>query len=572
MFLLVRNISHHPPVTNPWPRHRSRAHSSSSGCRAGQSCAFLHADRNRDENDTERAGGPRTSQRASGARGSNAQPAASQPTAEPAPPAEQRRPAPTPRGVVPRPTPAAQAADPRAFQIAQVVRRFGAQQEEAGPDAAGAGPTRLTFRMLPTDPDFPFDVAALYLELTVPRSYPSPAGAPALRIRNDDMPRGFQINVERGWDAIVRGEQGATLLRALARLDRDLEALLAAPRAETLKIVAPPRRPPAAGPPAGAPGPAHGAAELEAAARTREAHVRQLRARLGRAPGFEEARDGRSFAVPVDVPRRAGLPPELRGVRAVRLAVPALYDLEPCALEIPGGGEPARRAERRFARAGGGAVGAGGLVAAVNRFVQQMHLLARPGPEDGEERESVAETEEGEKREGVGKDEAEMLGSGKGRVIVIPRPPEWNSGANDKAHSSEEDSLDSDEGEEVASGEDGPSAPAAESGPERGILMSLPALELHGIELLELTMLSLTVRCGRCRDQADVSALRDCAGESKNIKTVVCKKCANQMSVGEDISPLAGCGKLMRHRLPHGHDACELCSRGLSRLGRVHRC
>jgi hypothetical protein len=445
-------------------------------------------------------------------------------------------------------------ADPRAFQIAQVVRRFGAKQEEVE-DEAGGGRTRLTFRMAPTDPDFPFDVAALDLELIVPRSFPESSAdstsAATLRVRNADMPRGFQINVERGWDTIVGGEKGITLLRALARLDRDLEVLLTAPRAETLKIVAHQRpAPTTADPstvegPSGAEGvkpavsgPAYSPAELDAAAKTREAHVRQLRARLGRAPGFEASRDGRSFGVPVDVPRRAELPPELRGVTTVKVIVPALYDLEPCALEIPGGGEAARRVERRFARMMVGEA-AGGLVAAVNRLVQQMHLLARPElDEDEKVPETTAETREGEKSEGGKTDEAEVVGSGKSRLIVIPRPPEWTSGASDGEHSSEEDSLDSDEGEEGASDEDGPSAPAAASaGPERGILMSLPALELHGIELLELTMLSLTVRCGRCRNQADVSALRDCTEESKNVKTVACKKCSNQMSIGNVFSP-----------------------------------
>jgi hypothetical protein len=421
------------------------------------------------------------------------------------------------------------------------VRRFSAQEDDKEMESGGA--TRLTFRMAPTDPDFPFDVAALEIELAVPRAYPSTAGgAPVLRVRNADMPRGFQINVERGWDVIVKSERGITLLRALARLDRELETLLTAPRAETLKIVAHQReQPQAPGPSADdetaaktavAPGPAYSAEEREAARATREAHVRQLRARLGRGAGFEEARDRRAFTVPVDVPRRDELPAELRDVRAVRLTVPALYDLEPCALEIVGGGETARRAERRFARRGGEMQG--GLVAVVNRFVQQLHVLSRP--QDDEERESVPETKEEVKSE-VKKDEAETFGSGKSRLIVIPRPPEWNSGADDGEHSSEDDSFDSDEGGEGASGEDGPSAPAAESGPERGILMSLPALELHGIELLELTSLSLTVRCTRCRDQADVPALRDCAAESKNVKTVVCKKCSNQMSVGMAFSP-----------------------------------
>ena len=64
------------------------------------------------------------------------------------------------------------------------------------------------------------------------------------------------------------------------------------------------------------------------------------------------------------------------------------------------------------------------LAAAVNRFVQQLHFLAKPGPDEDEREIVVAETKEEEKSERVEGDEAERFGLGKGKIIVVPRPPE----------------------------------------------------------------------------------------------------------------------------------------------------
>ena len=48
------------------------------------------------------------------------------------------------------------------------------------------------------------------------------------------MERGYQINVERGFDAIVANARASTLLN---HVDKQLEALLMAQKAVTTKIV-----------------------------------------------------------------------------------------------------------------------------------------------------------------------------------------------------------------------------------------------------------------------------------------------------------------------------------------------
>ena len=74
----------------------------------------------------------------------------------------------------------------------------------------------------------------------------------------------------------------------------------------------------------------------------------------------------------------------------------------------------------------------------------------------------------------------------------------------------------------------GPSAPA-----ERGILLSFPQLELHGIELMEVTTLSLTIKCERCKDTMDVDRLRNnTTSDASGMRDLSCKKCANALAVG----------------------------------------
>ena len=63
--------------------------------------------------------------------------------------------------------------------------------------------------------------------------------------------------------------------------------------------------------------------------------------------------------------------------------------------------------------------------------------------------------------------------------------------------------------------------------------MSFPHLELYGVELMELVTLSITVKCDRCKAVVDVSSLRDSKVDSSALKTVICKKCSNQLTIGK---------------------------------------
>ena len=79
--------------------------------------------------------------------------------------------------VVSRPTPKAQTEDPGKFQIGQVQRRYRAEVSEHD------GTTTLSFKLEPSDPDFPYEIKELACLLSVPPTYPN-SGRPTLSIRN----------------------------------------------------------------------------------------------------------------------------------------------------------------------------------------------------------------------------------------------------------------------------------------------------------------------------------------------------------------------------------------------------
>jgi hypothetical protein len=231
--------------------------------------------------------------------------------------------------IVSKPKP--QVEDPRAFQLGQIQRRFKPTVSEKD------GDTVLTFKMAPSDPDFPYDIEALDCVLAVPMSYPE-ANKPSLRITNKDIPRGFQINIEQGFDVIVANAPEATLLGLLNRLDKQLEKILAGEMAETFKLVVnrgpekpqqsvrKPSPPPEPKPVVFRPMRLHFTSQQKAEAQSkRQANTRQLEARFGRLQSFAKAPDGFSYTLPLDSPKRTAWPSSLRSLRSFTLLLPELY-------------------------------------------------------------------------------------------------------------------------------------------------------------------------------------------------------------------------------------------------------
>ncbi|KAL1624318.1 hypothetical protein SLS56_007857 [Neofusicoccum ribis] len=488
------------------------------------------------------------------------------------------------RRAVERPTPRAQQDDPREFQLAQIRRRFSPAESLE----ANGGATILAFGMKPSDPDFPFAIDALQCRLRVPATFPD-EGRPSLRVSNPEMDRGFQINVEKGFAALQATHPAPTLLGLMNALDRQLEQLLTAQPAATfsIKIVpnaaaravpehgehaaavpAPPPPPPVVQPappmpqlPAQLkerpppPQPAYSPEDKSHAKARRDQETRQLEARLGRLPHFSALADG-AFVVPVDPRRRASLPIALQAIKTVKLLVPELYPLQPCRVELMGierqDALPAQQAfehrARQFAQMS--------LLNHVNYFSQNMHSMAQAPPARPEKRPDAQDSGlEGRMKGLTAQDQAAEASSmpaaeasapvgtdsadDRSHIITIPRPPEWMAGRGSDNDDNDESSYDSSpdesdsDGEAEGGGSDRPGEGSQTPAPERGITLSLPHLELYGIELLELVNLCLTIKCTRCKDTMDVKNLKNNANaDYTGVRNESCKKCANPLGIG----------------------------------------
>jgi len=569
----------------------------SLGCRAGDACPFLH-DRSRLPGDRARedAGmGPQSSGAMGAVAGNNSQDGTNAQLSLSRGGGDS-----TGRGgrryesglverskVVTKPVPKAQVDDPRDFQLQQLRRRF-SPTERTEDDG-----TTLIFRMVPSDPDFPFEMVGLECELKVPLTYPT-SGRPSLHVRNKEMGRGYQINVEKGFDVLVAQSPQATLLGLMNALDKRLEVLLSEQKAETIKLLpnAGPRPPqqkvdprpktppkPSVSIPSIPTPQTYSAEQKTQAFAKREAETKQLEARLGRLPLFSKSSDGVVYTIPVEPRKRGDLPVPLQHVRTVKLFVPLLYNLQPCRIELQGVSKDAANTTETAFEQRAKAKPDMSLMAHVNYLSQNMHVLAtKPMAEKEKEPSGVSSTQTAETLSHTSPEDVSRLQSigDRSHIQVIPRPPEWNVGncEDDETESDDYDSYDSgDESLDGAAEGHDPGTEESVEGPERGILLSFPFLELYGIELLELVSLGITVKCERCKDRMDVNNLRNNAnGEASGLRSESCKKCASVMSIGMVFALVMGRRAVLTIcRLQERIDACQLRACGILGSRWLHR-
>ncbi|KAI7152658.1 hypothetical protein KC349_g8848 [Hortaea werneckii] len=460
-----------------------------------------------------------------------------------------------------RPVPKAEVEDPRAFQIAQIQRRF-------KPDSTDTEDgTTYSLRMKPSDPDFPYEIDDLECELRVPRSYPN-SGRPSIQVTNKDIPRGFQINIERGFDLILSSNPGITLLAAMNRLDRQLEPILAGRMAETIKIVA--NKGPASPAPAPAqsqpqPPPPRAASsdtterrnvtakqpavftpqQKDEARSKRQSHVRQLEARFSRMPSFVKSSDGQSYVLPLESPKKSTWPQSLQSLRSFRLIVPESYPLEPPFIILESHSSEARNVEAAFMRLPGKIAGAtltqlvNHLVLHISSMAAESSSLDEEGPKTAQDVQKPSSDVEKPTTSDPPSEQASHVDSDRPHLHVIPRPPEWDIPQHENADESEDADSETSEAEGDSSHSDHESEDqrlrdqdVSGTPAEKGVLLSFPNLELHGIELLEVSSLSITIKCERCKDTMDVHRLRNYSGNASAMRQETCKKCAITMAVG----------------------------------------
>lgn len=481
--------------------------------------------------------------------------------------------------VVQKPVSSIEIDDPREFQILQLRRRFNPVEK------AEDGGTSLAFQMVPSDPDFPFEMTGgLDCVLHVPVAHPGCGTRPFLKVKNKEMRRGYQINIERGFDRLAESSPHASLLALMNSLDRQLESLLIEPKAEVpVKIIIPakqrePRSPrcrrsieSTAATAKSIPlekkstSPSYTAEERTAAKTRRAAETRQLEARLGRLPLFFKSSNGIAYTVPLQPRKLMDLPVPLQAVKSVRLIVPLLYPLESCKVEIVGiSREAAIQTEKGFEQKVKERPERN-LMGHINSLAQDMHLLAVRNVQVQEEEKSVSvvadatEWRDGEESDDFlpttqsnseGKQKTEKSphekedeeGKERRHIKIIPRPPEWGGFQAPQEGEEEEGGFESDESdsssnvlpeddenyEPIISDNSTTTAPRPRTRPEREMLISFPSLQLEGIEILESSCLSVTVKCERCKEFKEVSKLRH---GDRRLES--CGKCGRDLGVGK---------------------------------------
>lgn len=470
---------------------------------------------------------------------------------------QQAVPEPISSRVVPKPVPQALQQDPRTYQINQLRKRFSPKESTVDNGAA----TSLVFKLMPSDPDFPFELDHLKCELKVPKNYPKDGSPPRLTVLNDDIPRGFAINVEKGWEKLVEERKGTTLLALTNALDRHLEEFLSEQKAETVKVTiykdtrhvtakpandsalksveAPPTAAPSAPSPPVVwrpyvPEETFTKEQIADAKARRAQETRQIETRMGRLGHYHKSSDGIVYTLPLEPKRRSELPAGLRGINSLQLIVPLLYPLQPLRILLNDvESEDAEDVEELFTEKAEEKKELT-LMSHINSLTQSIHLLAKQAQKQKKSAQPVAQDVEETTATTSTAHDAAMISKGienKGNVQVIPRPPEWYTDA-EGPHSGEEsyestDSEDEDGGAALPLKNPPPNSNLSSQPAERGTAISFPSVELHGIELLQVSILSLSVKCERCKTINEIGGLKP--NVSKTSES--CRKCATPLSV-----------------------------------------
>ncbi|KAI1644160.1 uncharacterized protein F4817DRAFT_225522 [Daldinia loculata] len=450
--------------------------------------------------------------------------------------------------VVPKPIPDSQTQDPRRYQLNQIKRRFSPIE-----NTLQDGTTNLLFQLKPSDPDFPFELDYLKCELRVPALYPE--RPPVLRVKNKDIPRGFAVNIERGWVRLVHENQGSTLLALINALDKNLEAFLSERKTETITLLSfkdtrhldssavvlgEASSPTVNAQPKPTPAPRRQyvleesfTEEQIATARARRAQeIRQLESRMSRMPHYQKSADGIVYTLPLEPRRRNELPMELQQIQSVQLIIPLLYPLQPLrALLNNVESQDAEALEEIFAQRAAQQKQMN-LTSHLNYLSQNIHTMAKQAHAAKIQPEVASKSDSGVTDTIAQQTVAPKNTSDDGRshIQVIPRPPEWSfgneSGESDNSDDDFWDSEDESDDGGAATGIRSEGVSVVTQQAEKGTAMSFPSIELHGIELLQVSILNLSVKCERCKTLNEVTGLKP-----EVEKTGSCKKCATAFTV-----------------------------------------
>jgi uncharacterized CHY-type Zn-finger protein len=456
--------------------------------------------------------------------------------------------------IVPKPVPKAQSEDPRTYQIKQLHKRYSPKESTVENGAA----TSLLFDLLPSDPDFPFELDHLKCQLRIPKNYPKDSSPPTLAVLNKDIPRGFAINVEKGWDELVQERAGSTLLALVNSLDRNLEGLLSRKQVDTVKLTMfkDTRHLENSGSGTQEPSPERVPVQVTGAAQDQVAHVpyipeetftkdqkaeakarraqetRQIETRMGRLPHYKRSSDGIVYTLPLEPRRRSELPAGLRAVNSFQLIVPVLYPLQPLRILLNDvESEDAEEVEELFTEKAKEKPEMT-LMSHMNYLAQNLHALVKQAQS---RKKAVAPapllSQETSTADPMAQEAAKTptVLERKGNIEVIPRPPEWDYRGEERG--SGESSYESTTSEDEDGGVAVTTQPGASGVPtqtiERGTSISFPSIELLGIELFQISILALSVKCQRCKTISEIGGLKPNTPKTSES----CRKCGTSFSL-----------------------------------------
>ncbi|CAD6502673.1 BgTH12-05263 [Blumeria graminis f. sp. triticale] len=454
----------------------------------------------------------------------------------------------------PRPEPKSQQLRLRELELDQVREHFLLRE------TCLTNQTLMRFELKPSDPDFPYEIEALDCEISVPTTYPQ--SRPGLKVLNKEIPRGFVLNLEIGFQSIAQEMFHATVVEILGAFDKRLEALLSAPEQEALKFISNHDRRHLSIPSKSSnsstisipcnhvdqlivvssvkqssnPHPCEEwqtfttEQKLEAFGR-RESERKKLEARMGRLPLYKKSTDGCSYTIPVEPRKRMELPKPLQNIKTLQLVVPSLYPLEPCKIQFDGiDAKEARNAETGFLQRSKHQKDLS-LMGHVEYIAQNLNILAKTLWQVDSATTLLSPLETEKKV-----DDQEDNGRGCRKALQTDRPPEWallDSTALDPIRGVELNRAYSYDSEDISSGEDEKILDIKQVNDsqvtlnqERGTAIIFPFIEFNGIELLELLILEITIKCVRCKVTTEVKELKDCM-----TKKISCKKCKQCLAV-----------------------------------------
>ncbi|KAI8149743.1 hypothetical protein BJV82DRAFT_549862 [Fennellomyces sp. T-0311] len=116
-------------------------------------------------------------------------------------------------------------------ELAQLERRYRSTFKKVS-ENEDCTIVRVSFP--PSDPDFPFELDSLQLQIRIPARYPKEPCS--VIVMNTDIPRGFAFNLEKGFDTYT-AQTTATLVRQMGWLDKNMETLLQQEPATTMRFV-----------------------------------------------------------------------------------------------------------------------------------------------------------------------------------------------------------------------------------------------------------------------------------------------------------------------------------------------